>query len=57
MLNGKRYFSEFPDEDPARRAVLHSPKLINTLRALEEELRPFISRSFDIRAEPNEPPG
>jgi hypothetical protein len=57
MLNGKRYFSEFPDEDPARRAFLHSPKLINALRALEEKLRPFISSSCGTRAEPDETPG
>jgi hypothetical protein len=47
MLDGKRYFAEFPDEDPARRAFLHSPKVIATLRALEKELRPYISRSLE----------
>ena len=47
MLDGKRYFAEFPDEDPARRAFLHSPKVIATLRALEKELRPYIPRSLD----------
>ena len=45
MLDGKQYFAEFPDEDPTRhRAHLHSPKLLATLRALEKELRPYISK-------------
>ena len=47
MLDGKRYLAEFPDEDPARRAFLHSPKVIATLRALEKELRPYIPRLLD----------
>ena len=43
MLDGKRYFSGFPDEDPdGKTALLHSPRLLETLRALEKELRPFI---------------
>jgi hypothetical protein len=43
MLNGKRYFAEFPDEDPAaQRKLLRSPELIATLKALEKELRPHI---------------
>jgi hypothetical protein len=45
MLNGKRYFAEFPDEDPAaRRGLLRSPKLMATLKALEKELRRHIHR-------------
>jgi hypothetical protein len=45
MLNGKRYFAEFPDEDPAaRRNLLRSPKLMATLKALEKELRRHIRR-------------
>jgi hypothetical protein len=44
MLDAKRYFSKFPDEDPTNRKpiLLHSPILIAALRALEKELRPFI---------------
>ena len=43
MLDGKRYFAEFPDEDPAiERPVLQSPELIDTLRALEKQLRSYI---------------
>jgi hypothetical protein len=43
MLNGKRYFSEFPDEDPAsRRKELRSPELMALLKALEKELRPYL---------------
>jgi hypothetical protein len=58
MLDGKRYFAEFPDEDPARRAFLHSPKVIATLRALEKELRPWLPLGFDQHTMPlgeNEP--
>jgi hypothetical protein len=40
MLDGKRYFAEFPDEDPAtRRLGLHSSELLKTLAALEKEFR------------------
>ena len=45
MLDGKRYYAQFPDEDPANRKpiLLHSPTLIAALRALGKELRPFIT--------------
>jgi hypothetical protein len=36
MLDGKRYYAEFPDEDPA--ILRYSPTLIAALRALEREL-------------------
>jgi hypothetical protein len=44
MLDGKRYYAVFPDEDPANtKAVpLHSPTLIAAWRALEKQLRPYI---------------
>ena len=44
MLDGKRYFAEFPDEQPANKKpiLLQSLTLIAALRALEKELRPFI---------------
>ena len=48
MLDGKQYFTQFPDEDPARQqALLHSPKLLATLRALEKELRPHIPKPLE----------
>ena len=38
MLDGKRYFSGFPDDDPeGKKALLHSPRLLETLRALLAE--------------------
>ena len=52
MLDGKRYFSEFPDEDPAReQALLHTRRLLETLRALEKELRPHIPRPVETSAD------
>jgi len=43
MLNGKRYFAEFPDEDPENQPkLLRSPELMASLRALEKELRPYL---------------
>ena len=54
MLDGKQYFSRFPDEDPVQDQALHSPKLLHspellaTLRALEKELRPHIPRPLEI---------
>jgi hypothetical protein len=51
MLDGKQYFSEFPDEDPARQALLHTRKLLETLRALEKELRPYITRPVETSAD------
>jgi hypothetical protein len=41
MLDGKRYYALFPDEDPANRKP-NSPTLITALRGLEKELRSFI---------------
>jgi hypothetical protein len=45
MLDGKRYYAVFPDEDPAnRKAVLYyRPSLITAWRDLERELRPLVS--------------
>ena len=52
MLDGKRYFSEFPDEDPDReQALLHTRRLLQTLRALEKELRPHIPRPVETSAD------
>jgi hypothetical protein len=51
MLDGKRYYAEFPDEHPAYRKsiLLHNPTLIATLRALEKELRPLIPKPLEGR--------
>ena len=57
MLNGKEYFAEFPDEDPARRQVLLSAKLLATLRALEKELRPYIPQPVETSVEADDPSG
>ncbi len=52
MLDGKQYFAQFPGEDPARhQALLHSPTLLATLRALEKELRPYIRKHLETGVE------
>ena len=49
MLDGKRYYAAFPDENPVnKKPIIHySPTLIATLRALEKELRPIIRAMKD----------
>jgi hypothetical protein len=48
MLDGKQYFAEFPDEDPTRKeALLSSPQLLASLRALERELRPYLVQRLE----------
>jgi hypothetical protein len=45
MLDGKRYFAEFPDEDPKiKRFGLHSAELLKTLAALEKEFRTCLQK-------------
>ena len=57
MLDGKAYFDSFPDEDPARpRPLLQSPQLIASLRALEKELRHYITAQSFLDVNANEPP-
>ncbi len=52
MLDGKQYFGHFPDEDPDReQPFLHSPKLLETLRALEKELRAYVPTSAETGAD------
>jgi hypothetical protein len=47
MLDGKRYFAEFPDEDPERQPRrLRSPELMASLKALEKELRPYLQNAL-----------
>jgi hypothetical protein len=45
MLDGKRYYAVFPDEDPANRkpVLYYSPTLIAAWRGLERELRALVS--------------
>jgi hypothetical protein len=47
MLDGKKYYAEFPDEDPESKkpVLLHSPTLVAALRALEKHLRPYIPKA------------
>jgi hypothetical protein len=44
VLDEKRYYAAFPDENPANRKPIlrHSPALMAALRALEKEVRLFI---------------
>jgi hypothetical protein len=55
MLDGQRYFSEFPDENPEQppRLVL-SDELLVTLAAIEREISAFIQRASDDTADPIE---
>jgi hypothetical protein len=47
MLDGKRYFAEFPDEDPEKQPrLLRSPELMASLKALEKELRPYLQNAL-----------
>ena len=48
MLDGARYFAEFPDEDPNAAAAL-SPEALTALMAIEREISTFIG------ADPNVP--
>ena len=41
MLDGQRYYSEFPDEEPPKRLLL-SDELLVTLAAIEREISAFI---------------
>jgi hypothetical protein len=41
MLDGQRYYAEFPDEEPPRRLLL-SDELLVTLAAIEREISEFI---------------
>jgi hypothetical protein len=41
MLDGGRYFAEFPDEDPNAAAAL-SPEALTALVAIEREISTFI---------------
>jgi hypothetical protein len=48
MLDGNRYFAEFPDEDPAGPSRIPlSPELLTALAAVEREISTFISSEPD----------
>jgi hypothetical protein len=44
MLDGKRYYRVFPDEDARARGSLVSQELLAALAALEREFRPQIEK-------------
>jgi hypothetical protein len=49
MLDGKRYFASFPDEDTTtRRLGLHSAELLETLAVLEKEFRAFLQKQASV---------
>ena len=55
MLDGKRYFESFPDEDPViRRIGLHSAELLATLAALEKEFRACLQKEADVSPAEND---
>ena len=46
MLDGQRYYSEFPDEEPEQpKRLLLSDELLVTLAAIEREISEFIGAS------------
>lgn len=48
MLDGQRYFSEFPDEEPERpKRLLLSDELLVTLAAIEREISAFIAAALE----------
>ena len=46
MLDGQRYYAEFPDEEPPRRLHL-SEELLVTLAAIEREISEFIGNAAE----------
>jgi hypothetical protein len=57
MLDGQRYFSEFPDEEPKQPGrIILSEELLVTLAAIEREISAFIraaSERTDAAAQGN----
>jgi hypothetical protein len=52
MLDGGRYFAEFPDEEPERLSrLLLSEELLVTLEAIEKEISAFIRNEKDDAAD------
>ncbi|MBX9773727.1 MAG: hypothetical protein K2Y71_04865 [Xanthobacteraceae bacterium] len=51
MLDGQRYFSEFPDEEPEQpKRLLLSDELIVTLAAIEREISEFIGSVAEAKS-------
>jgi hypothetical protein len=51
MLDGQRYFSDFPDEEPEQpRRLLLSDELLVTLAAIEKEISAFIRGEAEVAA-------
>lgn len=55
MLDGQRYFSEFPDEEPGQpgqpQRLLLSDELLVTLAAIEREISAFIGKATPAPAD------
>ena len=52
MLDGQRYFSEFPDEEPEHpKRLLLSDELLVTLAAIEREISEFIGNATEGKAD------
>jgi len=51
MLDGQRYYSEFPDEEPERPRLLLSDELLMTLAAIEREISAFIGKAADNKTD------
>jgi hypothetical protein len=52
MLDGQRYFSEFPDEEPEQpRRLLLSEELLVTLAAIEREISDFIGSASGAKSD------
>jgi hypothetical protein len=51
MLDGQRYFSEFPDEEPEQPRLLLSEELLMTLAAIEREISAFIGKATDNKTD------
>jgi hypothetical protein len=48
MLDGQRYYSEFPDEEPEQpKRLLLSDELLVTLAAIEREISEFIGNTAE----------
>ena len=51
MLDGQRYYSEFPDEEPERPRLLLSEELLMTLAAIEREISAFIRAATEDKTD------
>jgi len=50
MLDGQRYYAEFPDEEPPKRLLL-SDELLVTLAAIEREISEFIGNAAEGKSD------